>query len=167
MQITVVNAYLPRLDQAGISRFIERDIDDWRRSVPELQAKGFFRDLTSEDVDLRCEEMREDLDADLQQAALFELQITGNRGTLEPSDIGNPVTGLQGWEPAFLSADGAEVVHEGYQVPPTLGDFRLVFWIHDWADSAFLFSPWGNLILPTFQPVPERLWRLAPYSPLD
>lgn len=167
MQITVLNAYLPRLNQAGILQFIAKEVDHWRNGLPELQAKGLLRDLTPDDVDQRCDWIREDLNVDLQQAALFELQITGNVDTLTPSDIGNPMTGLLGWEPAFLSSDGLELVHEGYEAPPSLSDFRLVIWIHEWADSAFLSSPWGDLALPKFEPVPERLWRLAPYAPLD
>ena len=167
MNITVLNAYLPRLDQIGIWQFVEHEIDDWRRDVSELQAKGFLLELTREDVHERCMWIREQLDGDLQQAALFELQVTNNNSILTPSDIGNPVTGLLGWEPAFLSSDGSESVHDGNEAPPSLNDFLLAIWIHDWAESAFLFSPWGNLELPAFQPVPSRLWRLAPYYPLD
>lgn len=167
MQISVLNAYRPNLDRVGMTRFIEQDIANWRRAVPELQAKGFLLDLTPEEVDLRCEEMREDLGVDLEQAALFELSVVGNSLPLQPSDIGNPVTGLLGWEPAFLSVDGEQVVHEGYQAPPTLSDFRLAIWIHEWAESPVLSSPWGDLVIPAFQLVPERLWRLAPYSTVD
>lgn len=165
MHIAVLNACLPRLDQDGITRFIEQDIDRWRRAVPELQAKGFLRDVSPEDVILRCEEMREDLGIALQDVALFELQVTGNCATLNPSDIGN--TGQAGWEPVFLSIDGDRIVYEGYKAPATLSDFRLAIWIHEWTDSPALSSPWGDLALPTFQPVPERLWRLAPYSLVD
>ena len=110
--------------------------------------------MTPEDVELRCEEMQDDLHADLQAAALFELFVEGNTVDLDPSYIVNPVTDLGYWEPAFLSLDGEQAVYEGQKAPPSLSDFRVAIWIPEWAESSFLSSPWGDLTLPAFQPVP-------------
>lgn len=167
MRITVIGAYLPRLDQAAIAQFVEQDVEGWRIAVPELQAKGFMREVTSSDVNWRCDEMREDLNRDLQNCALFELEVTDQTDELDPGNIGHPVTGLLGWAPAFLSADGSEVIHDGNTAPGSLGDFRLAIWIQDWVESTTLSSPWGDLELPRFEPVPARLWQLAPYELVD
>ena len=72
------------------------------------------------------------------------------------------------WNETYLSADG-ESVFSGYpdHTVPESSRFRVVFVIHDWEQKSPLLSSYGNLKCPPIEPLPERLWRLAPYEPVD
>ena len=103
----------------------------------------------------------------LQYAALFEVLVQGNDLPFDPGEFHNSDTGLLGWKPVFLSVDGQKVVHEDVPAPASLHDFRVAFYIQDWVDAGQLVGPTCELELPSFEPVPMRLWTLAPYSCVD
>jgi hypothetical protein len=166
MPITVIGAYLPRLDQEGIAQFIERDVASFKNTMLDL-IKRRISNSTEEDIEERALELPEELDADLQRCALFEVEITDFIGELDPTDFCNPDTGCVGYEPAFLSLDGMTVIADAYNTPSKLTGYRVAFYIHEWDDASRLVVPDGPLELPIFKPVPERLWELAPYSCLD
>jgi len=166
MHIRVLGAYLPRLDQAGIGKFIQEDVDRFKQTLFELIDSGTIK-RDREEVEERALELPEELEYDLQRCALFELEITGNETDFDPSEYGNPDSGGLGWDPAFLSLDGTAVVTEAYKAPASLRDFRVAFYVHDWVLPGRLIGPGGELELPPFSPVPERLWILAPYSCVD
>ena len=70
------------------------------------------------------------------------------------------------WNEKFLTVDG-ETLHEKqtWGEAPDIEQFRIVFVIHFWKPNLPLHSSYGELALPPIQPLPERLWRLAPYEP--
>jgi hypothetical protein len=166
MKIRVIGVYLPRLDPAGIAAFIERNVKGYVKTMTDLRSKGMTR-TTDEEIQERAGELPEELNRDLQHCALFELEVLGNESDFDPSDFENGETGYAGWEPAFLSLDGEEIIFEGYKAPSNLRDFRVAFYIQEWEGTGRLVSPAGELALPPFVPVPKRLWRLAPYSCVD
>ncbi len=166
MNIRVIGAHLPRLDQRGIAKFIADDVAAFKGTLFELIEQGRTQS-TRERVEERALELPEELDADLQRCALFELEVVGNDQKFEPARFSNPETGYAGWEPAFLSMDGESIVTEAHWAPPELQNFRVAFYIHEWDEPGSLTGPTGTLALPPFTPVPERLWRLAPYSCVD
>jgi hypothetical protein len=166
MKIRVVGAHLPRLDQRGIDSFIASDVAEWRVTIRRLRNEG-YTGLTDEEIATRAAEMPEELDADLQKCALFEVEVRDNSNEFDPSEFREPIAGGCGWEPAFLSMDGERVVLEGYRAPANMSEFRVAFYVHDWPDQGRLVGPTGELSLPEFSAVPERLWKLAPYSCVD
>ena len=166
MQVRVVGAYLPRLTQDAIARFIADDVAGFRKIIRELRDRG-ITDTTDAEIEERALELPAALDADLQTCALFEVEVTGNDREFDPADFENPDTGFCGWEPAFLSLDGSNVLFEGSSAPPDVKDFRVAFYVHEWQGPGRLVGPTGELDLPEFTPVPERLWTLAPYSCVD
>lgn len=166
MRIRVIGAHLPRLDQTAIAQFIAEDVAGFVRTLRELRERG-VTDRTNEEIAERAAELPAELDADLQKCALFEVEVTEYDGNLDPADFENPETGYCGWEPAFLSMDGESVIVEGYRSPPDLREFRVAFYIHQWREPGRLVGPTGELGLPEFTFVPERLWRLAPYACVD
>jgi len=166
MQIRVLGAHLPRLDQAGVARFIRDEVERFKQTLFELIESGTVK-LDRQEIEDRALELAEELDDDLQRCALFELEVTGNDTEFDPSEYGNPEQGLLAWEPAFMSMDGATVVSVAYKAPADLRDFRVAFWVQDWELPGRLVGPDGELELPPFTPVPERLWKLAPYSRVD
>jgi len=166
MHIRVIGAHLPRVDQDGIAKFIADDVAGFKKTLFHLIDQGRTQ-WTRQEVELRAQELPEEIDTDLQRCALFELEVLGNCRKFEPSEFTNPETGYAGWEPAFLSMDGQAIVTEAHWAPPELKDFRVTFYIHEWDEPGSLTGPTGNLTLPPFTPVPERLWHLAPYSCVD
>jgi hypothetical protein len=166
MQIRVLGAHLPRLDQAGIAKFICEDTERFKQTLFGLIDLGTIK-RDRQEVEERALELPDELDYDLQRCALFELEVTGNESEFDPTEYGNPSSGGLGWEPVFLSMDGQTVVTEAYRAPASLGEFRVAFYVHDWELPGSLVGPAGKLELPRFTPVPERLWKLAPYSCVD
>ncbi|WP_428415453.1 hypothetical protein [Methylibium sp.] len=166
MQVRVLGAHLPRLDKAGIARFIEEDVASFKKTLFELINSGAIQ-RDREEVDERALELTEELDYDLQRCALFELEVTGNNSEFDPSAYGNPDSDRLGWEPVFISIDGSSIISEAYKAPPSLKEFRVAFYVHDWELPGRLVGPTGELELPAFTAVPERLWKLAPYSCVD
>jgi hypothetical protein len=166
MKIRVIGAHLPRLDQSGIAGFIAADVASFKQTLLDLIAQGRSR-WTPEEVEERALELPEELNADLQHCALFEVEVTGNDRKFDPSEFTNPKTDQCGWEPVFLGLDGESVITDAYSVPPEITDFRSAFYIHEWEEPGVLTGPTGVLLLPPFTPVPPRLWRLAPYSCVD
>jgi hypothetical protein len=166
MHVRVLGAHLPRLDQAGIKKFIHDDVELFKKTLSDLIDSGTIKRDRGE-IEERALELPEKLDYDLQRCALFELEVTGNDTEFDPAEYGNPESGGLGWEPAFLSLDGASRITEACKAPASLQDFRVVFYVHDWELPGRLLGPIGELELPPFTPVPERLWKLAPYSLVD
>ena len=166
MQLRVIGAHLPRLDQAGISQFIREDVASFKATMLDLIARGISKSAP-EEIDERALELPQELDADLQRCALFELEVIENSQDFDPAEFSNPDTGYLGWEPVFLSPDGETILTEAYRAPASLAHFRVAFYIHAWEEPGRLVGPAGALALPAFTPVPARLWKLAPYSCVD
>src|SRR5690349_1026150 len=166
MRIRVVGAYLPQLDPAGMEKFIADDADSFRRTLRELRDRGVV-EATDVDIEVRARQLPAEVKAGLETCALFELEVTGNAGAFDAGDFENPDTGQCAWEPAFLSLDGASLLATGRSAPGKLKDFRVAFYVHLWDAAGRLCGPMGVLQLPHFLPVPDRLWRLAPYRPVD
>jgi hypothetical protein len=166
MHLRVIGAHLPRLDQAGIALFIASDVASFKETMRDLVARGISK-VTPEEIEDRALEHPEELDADLQRCALFEIEVTGNDREFDPTEFTNPESGYVGWEPVFLSMEGESKVTESYRAPASMTDFRVAFYIHEWDEPGTLVGPTGSLALPAFTPVPARLWKLAPYSCVD
>jgi len=166
LNIRVLGAHLPRLDQAGIGRFIATQVASFKATLLGFLAEGRFN-LDAEEIEQRALELPEELNADLQRCALFEVEVTDNTTEFDPAAFTNPNTTYAGWEPAFLTLDGEAILTEAYRAPATLAAFRVAFYIHEWDEPGSLSGPTGILELPPFTAVPERLWKLAPYSCVD
>jgi hypothetical protein len=167
MQLRVVGAHLPRLDQSGVSSFIVSSVERFRRTLRDLRAKSDSFSWSDEEIEDRALELPRELDADLQRCALFEIEVIGNNSKFDPSAIHEVSTTNCGWEPAFLSMDGERIITESYTAPAELNDFRVAFYIHEWPENGRLIGPLGEVPLPAFTPVPNRLWTLAPYNCVD
>ena len=166
MQIRAIGAHLPRLDQAGIAKFIADDVASFKTTLYDLVKRGIAQ-RSHEEIEERALELPEELNADLQRCALFELEVTENNQEFDPSEIGNSESGYLGWEPAFITMDGEAILTEAYRAPATLREFRVAFYVHEWDEPGRLLGPTGAIALPAFTAVPARLWRLAPYSCVD
>lgn len=169
MRLKAVGAYLPRLDPARIRLFVEQQAETFLEGVRSLQLRGLTRNWTEPSMLERAAEISEELGNDLQHAVLFELEVWLEAGeSFDPYAVhqlapaGMLDSGYVAWEPAFLSADGEQAQDALDSV-----HFRVAFYIHEWPEASLLRGPTGVLDLPEFAPLPERLWRLAPYALLD
>lgn len=162
MHTRLIGIYIPRLTPERLARHIEED--RWRFvnvGIPDLQRQGFALEWTREAIEDRSAEIAEEKADCLSRAALFEFEISGADKYFEPGVFESA------WEPAFLAADGQSVIAEFVNELPEGEPFRLVFWIHDWDERSTLNGPEGPVQIGELDPVPERLWSLAPYAIVD
>ena len=167
MELSVTGAYLPRLDQSRLAQFITDEVTAFSKGILNLRARGFAQSMTDATIAIRCLEIPEELDYDLQRAALFEVEVRGNTQKFLSTSFVEERTHHVSWEPVYLSLDGTRIVSEWVDAPPELSDFRVAFYLHEWPPDGKLIGPTGHLPIPPFAPVPERLWTLAPYSTVD
>ena len=50
---------------------------------------------------------------------------------------------------------------------PPSGDLRVAFYMHLWDAERPLETSYGPVACPTPTAMPDRLWRLIPYRPVD
>ncbi|MGL9620585.1 hypothetical protein QRQ56_21415 [Bradyrhizobium sp. U531] len=174
--LRVLGAYSFSADKAAYARFIRELIDfhdppNFSEDVKALLRKvgrgDEIRPLTDEDR----QEWQDDLRRHMDDAAVFEVQVTNpdvgfRMADFVQADPSRPWEQWQvAWDETFLTADGETVIEidRGRKLPEAR-QYRVVFVIHYWNPRLPLRSSYGELQLPPMQPLPERLWRLAPYD---
>jgi len=175
--LRIVGLYSLSADKAAYARFIREQIDS-RDPVnfPE-ERKALFRRLGRGDslqpfTDEDRQEREDHLRLYMEEAAVFEVMVnnpdaTFNIGSFIQPDPSQPKSQWQvAWNVKFLTLDGeAELKPDLDKKLPDAAQFRVVFVIHYWKPTLPLRSSYGELALPSsIQPLPERLWRLAPYE---
>jgi hypothetical protein len=172
--LNVVGLYSLSADKEAYSRFIEQQIaaNDPANFSPDIKEK--LRRLghdpqpyTAEDQEEEEEKLRSHMD----EAAVIEVMVTNPDASF---DIGkfiqpDPAKSERFWQVAwnekFLTPDGETLIElNRTQKFPTASQYRIVFVIHFWNPNLPLRSSYGELALPSIQPLPERLWRLTPYA---
>jgi hypothetical protein len=150
---------------------------DHARYIRFLQEKLASEDSTNLDDEERplTEEERAELEAALRlnmgdavmiEAVVSHADASFDVGAFAQPDPALPESNWQvAWNERFLTADGDALLNERpWEQPPNDERLRLVFVIHFWKPDLPLQSSYGQLALPPIQPLPERLWRLAPYE---
>ena len=185
-QTTMVNDKSPSIYVLGFyslsaasdqySRFIDRTIafhdpanfsEDEKALFHRLGRADALRAFTDEDR----REWEDHLRQYMSDAAVFEVLVsypdaTFDIGQFVQPDLAQPESHWQvAWNEKFLTVDGEKLLEVGRgQKLPNAQQFRVVFVIHSWKLNLPLRSSYGQLSLPPIQPLPERLWRLAPYE---
>lgn len=113
------------------------------------------------------------LERALQGAVYVEALVSHPDDRFTPDDFVQPDPEAPhlsqcGWNETYLTADG-ETPIAGFPKPdiPQQDCYRVVFVIHAWRPDLPLESSYGPLACPQVQPMPDRLWRLVPYEPVD
>lgn len=174
--LSIIGAYSFSADKAAYARFIRETIDsndppNFSEEIKALLRKvgrgDEIRPLSEEDR----REQEEDLRRHMDDAAAFEVLVTNPDEKFSIADFiqadpSRPKEHWQvAWDETFLTADGETVIETDYkQRLPAAKQYRVVFVIHFWTPSLPLNSSYGELHPPPMQPLPERLWRLAPYD---
>ncbi|BET26674.1 hypothetical protein EV673_0209 [Limnobacter thiooxidans] len=167
MKLTVIGAYLPRPTPERLAAWIRDDVADFVEGIRDLRSRGFAQYWSDDRLHDRAAELPGELEKAISSAALFEVLVEDHTGEFDPYEISEKETTSVAWEPAYLSVDGVESIAQNVSKPREVNRFRVAFYVHDWPEEGELTGPNGPLAHPTFQPVPERLWTLAPYDLLD
>ena len=159
--------------------FLDREVASQNPINFSEETKAFLKRVGREDeiVDLppeELEERRDDLDRELSTAVLVEVLVRNPDSEftvgafIQKKDNVPPGQWQVGWCEKFLTTDGEQLLGEySYNQVPSDESFRVVFYIHSWAHEYGLYGPYGPIAVPSIQPMPERLWRLAPYETVD
>ena len=172
--LKVIGLYSLSADPEAYSRFIREQIAFYDPANFSEDTKEKLRRLgrdpqpyTDEDRQESEEEFRFHMD----DAVVFEVMVTNPDASF---DIGkfiqpNPSQAESFWQVAwnekFLTPDGEKLLElDRKSKLPDVKQYRVVFVIHFWKSGLPLRSSYGELALPSIQPLPERLWRLTPYE---
>ncbi|WP_143099482.1 hypothetical protein [Bradyrhizobium sp. cf659] len=174
--LNIIGAYSFSADKAAYARFIRETIDANDPPNFSEELKAFLRKVGRGDeirplTDEARQEWEDDLRHHMDDAAVFEVQVTNPDARFSISDFvqadpSRPKEQWQvAWDETFLTTDGGTVIHidRGHRLPEAK-QYRVVFVIHFWKPGLPLSSSYGELQPPPVQPLPERLWRLAPYD---
>jgi len=171
--LTVIGAYSFSADKTAYARFIREKVDshdptnfgdDVRALLRKAGRGDEIRPLTNDD---RLE-LEDHLRRNMHDAAVFEVLVTNSDSRLQIADFmqADPSQPKERWQVAwgetFLTADGEAVIDINYK--QTAEQYRVIFVIHFWKPGLPLRSSYGELFSSPLQPLPERLWRLAPYD---
>lgn len=161
--VKVLGVYSPRESASNFHTFLD------------TEAASRLRD--DEIVDPSPEtvtEIRENLERELGNAVLVEALVEHpdegfSMGAFTQPDPDMPSVNWQvAWCEKFLTPDGSRLLGEyGFYEVPSEPCFRVAFYIHYWNHENGLNGPYGALELPPVQPMPQRLWQLAPYEQTD
>jgi hypothetical protein len=169
----ILGAYSFSADRTAYARFIRELIDSHDPPNFSEEVKTLLRRRGDEIVPLTPEERQkweDDLRFYMDDAAVLEALVENPDARFDPRDFtqidpSNPKDHSEmAWNETFLTADGETVIDTDYkQRLPAAERYRVVFVIHRWERRLPLGSSYGELRPPPMQPLPERLWRLAPY----
>ena len=177
--IRVVGVYSPAANADEYRAFLDREVRSRNPVNFSEEAKAFLRRTGREGeiVELPLDELddiREHLDRELSAAVLVEALVehaddSFNVGEFIQADPERPPGSWQvAWCEKYLTPDGSRLLGEcSFNQLPSDPCFRVVFYIHEWKQELGLNGPYGALELPAVQPMPARLWCLAPYEEVD
>ena len=177
--VSVIGVYSPSANRVEYEAFVAREVAARNPINFSDETKAFLTRFGrgAEIVALSPDELveiRENLERDLSNAVLVEVLVSNpdSSFSLEAFQQPNPALPKDRWQVAwcekFLTADGTALLGEQRSNKlPAEKQFRAVFYIHAWEHTHGLNSPFGSLQLPPLEPMPTRLWRLAPYEQVD
>ncbi|TMG75769.1 MAG: hypothetical protein E6H75_06725 [Betaproteobacteria bacterium] len=165
-RITIVGVYSPKASRGRLERFIKDHVKGTKTAWAEMGLKAT-------DSGKRLTAIASELRSALGPAALIEALVENADKRFDPGDFvqqdsAQPEGHWQvAWEEVFLTTDGEKVLFHGPAGIPKRRSFRIAFYIHFWKHGAPLLSTYGPVQYPQPTPIPERLWRLAPYALVD
>lgn len=167
MRVSVIGAHLPRLTPDRMSKWIAGTVKDFREQMIESVQSGLLKTWTLEEIAIRADELPDEYVSALRGVALFEILVDQSEGVFDFMQFSEQLTTSVAWEPVLLTEDGEATIETKDPFTTEMTAFRAAFYINDWPENGTLLGPTGPLSLLEFTPVPERLWKLAPYELLD
>jgi hypothetical protein len=176
LSLDVIGFYSLSADRAAYDRFIHATIASHDpANFPEDQIALFRRlgrgDALHPFTDEDRQDWEEHLRHHMDEAAVFEVMVTDAGANFDISKFvqPNPAQSRDFWQVAwnnkFLTSNGEALIElDRAQKLPQTAPYRAVFVIHFWTPNLPLYYGDRELTVPAQQPLPARLWRLAPYE---
>lgn len=174
--IRVLGVYAPRDNLPEYEAFISRKVAKANPINFSAETKAVFRklgrheDLEPLDED-ELQEIRQEMESLLSTSALVEVLVENPDSHFDVGLFAQPKPKVPperwkvAWYEKYLTSDGERLLTSlAYGESPKEEVFRVAFYIHDWEFDCGLNGPYGQLLLPRTQPLPKRLWQLAPYG---
>ena len=177
--VRVIGLYSPKANKAEYEAFLSKEVASRNPINFSQETKAFLERVgrASEIVALtedELSEIREEIDRELSSAVLVEVLVDHADNALRIADFVQPDPSRPpgswqvAWCEKFLTHDGnARLDDPGYDKLPPQERYRIAFYIHEWKHDLGLLSSYGSLPLPQVEPMPSRLWKLAPYEQVD
>jgi len=174
-RIEVLGLYSPSANRSEYERFVKAYVDGLDPANFDEESRAVFRRLGREHElvpfdETAHREVQREITYHLSNAVYVEALVVDRDEKFNADDFRQPDPKLLewsqvAWNPTYLTEDG-ETVLSGYPhwKVPSAPRFRVVFVIHFWKPHLPLVSSYGELRCPAIKPLPERLWRLAPYE---
>lgn len=181
-KVQVIGVYSPSASGAEYEAFIAKEVASRNPINFSAETKAFLTRFgrAAEIVELSSDELaeiREDLENELSRAVLVEVLVTNPDSSFSIGAFVHPDPTLPpgqwqvAWCEKFLTPDGTALLGDlptcSVNKLPAAKHYRVAFYIHDWKHEQGLHGPYGPLWLPPIEPMPSRLWRLAPYEQVD
>ncbi|WP_140637458.1 hypothetical protein [Methylibium rhizosphaerae] len=177
--VSVIGVYSPKANRSEYEAYLAKEVAARNPINFSDETKAFLARVgrSAEIVDLSPDELgeiRKELDRELSGAVLIEVLVSNPDSSFSIGSFvqPNPVLPSGQWQVAwcekFLTPDGAALLGDfAFNKVPTEKRYRVAFYIHDWKQERGLNGPYGPLPLPPIEPMPSRLWKLAPYEQVD
>jgi len=177
--IKLIGLYSPSAKKLEYEHFVKSYLDRLNPAYFDQKTRALFESLGrgADLVPLRKErlgEIENELRHNLANAVFVEALVTNPDDGFAVADFSQPDPSIPegmsqvAWNEVYLSEDGQIALsHEPLPSVPPLPIFRIVFVLHFWKPHLPLMSSYGKLECPAITPLPERLWRLAPYEMPD
>ncbi len=156
--VKVLGIYSPRESSSDFQALLDEVVSRYPDEIADLSPEELA-------------DIREELEQNLGGAVLVEASVEYADETFSMEAFVHPDPDLptNNWQVAwcekYLTPDGAGPLGEyHFDEVPSEPCFRVVFYIHYWKHENGLNGPYGPLELPPIQPMPQRLWQLAPYE---
>lgn len=177
--LEIIGVYSLTADAEASRRFIIAEINKQTSVVFTEEQKATLRRIGREDVLKpytveQKDEMAGELYDHMADATMFEVLVRNPHSNFDVQAFvqrnpAQPETLWQvAWNAKFLTADGEALMEVGPGAKaPAAPEFRVAFIIHAWRPELPPLR-YGDRELPAappIQPLPDRLWRLAPYEP--
>ncbi|CCE02352.1 hypothetical protein [Bradyrhizobium sp. STM 3809] len=175
--LEIIGLYSFRANRTEYDRFLARTIEEVHNPLNFSEnLKNFLRDQgRGDEIRPLSREDREEWEgiyrAHLDEAVLVEVMVTNPDARfsvghfIQPDPSRPPGQWQAAWNETFLTADGESRIElADTEKVPSSSRYRVVFVIHYWRQGTPLQSSYGDLTPPLPEPVPARLWRLAPYE---
>ena len=178
-RIRVIGVYSPVMDRARYNAFVDEQVARQNPIDFSKELKDFLKRVgrESEIVALPAEEIqerREYFEQELSGVAQVEVLVENPDECFKVADFQQIDPSLPkvrwqvAWNEVFLSPDGERLLGEyHFNDRPIESVYRVAFFIHAWKHELGLESTYGPLTLVPHSPIPERLWRLAPFELVD
>jgi hypothetical protein len=160
--VKILGVYSPLASASEFQAFLEA----WTDGLDEDE----IEDMSPEEL----RNMRQNLERELGNAVLVEALVESADETFSMEAFAQPDPELPStnwqvaWCEKYLTPDGSRLLgdYRSYEVPSE-PHFRVAFYVHYWKHKNGLNGPYGALELPEIEPMPARLWQLAPYETTD